>query len=239
MSLKFMVAFPFSGRYVAPEWALSIANMRYPRNCRHGHYATKGLKRDVARNTIARKALSEDAEYLLFVDDDTAPPLDTVSQLIQTLDTADDKVMVCGGIYTTKQEPIEPLVFQGQGLGPFWKWKYGEVFPCWGLGTGCMMIRTAVFKEISEPWFRDIETVEEADADPALYGNDRPDDFRMTDDLYFCKKVNDAGFTVLAHGGVLPVHWDQKGRGHTLPDDAYPVKDVPKGTLWYHQYKKD
>lgn len=235
--LKLIVGMPFSGRYVSPEWALSMMNLRYPRNTRHGQFATKGLKREEARIKLVEKAIAENAEYLLFIDDDTAPPFDTVSQLMRELDTAGKDVMVCGGIYTTKTEPIEPLVFLDQGSGPHWNWKFGDVFQCWGLGTGCMMIRTEVFKHISKPWFRDIDSIEDVGSDTQVFGKDgKPDTFYMTDDLYFCQKVNDAGFKILAHGGVLPVHWDQKGRGHVLPDDAYPVKDVPPGVLWYKSY---
>lgn len=239
MSLKLVTGIPFSGRYVAPEWALSLMHLRYPRNCRTGQYAVKGLGREIARTKLVEKALSEDAEYLFFIDDDTAPPLDTISLLMRELDT-DPDAMVIGGIYTTKQEPIEPLVFMGQGKGPHWKWKYGEVFPCWGIATGCMMIRCEVFKKIPTPWFRDIDDIESVGEDTHVFGKEgKPDIFRMTDDLYFCKKVNDAGYKVLAHGGVLPVHWDQKGYGHTLPANAYPVRDVPPMELWYNQYKAE
>ena len=236
MSMKLVVGIPFSGRYVPPEWAMSLMHMRYPRNCRTGHYATKGLIRDEARNKLVEKAISEDSQYLLFIDDDTAPPMDMVTKLMQELDTRDEDTVVCAGIYTTKTEPYEPLVFMGHGTGPHWKWKFGDVFPCWGIATGCMMIRTSVFKRISKPWFKDIDCIEDV-TEPEVFGKDgKPDVFRMTDDLYFCKKVADAGLTILAHGGVLPVHWDQKGRGHVLPDTAYPVKDVPASELWYKQY---
>ena len=237
MSVKVITSIPFSGRYVAPEWALSMMNLRYPRNARHGVYVTRGLERQVARTKLVEKAIAEHSEYVFFVDDDTAPPFDAVSQLIRELDVADKTVMVCGGIYTTKQDPIEPLVFLDQGSGPHWKWKFGDVFRCWGLGTGCMMIRTEVFQHLPKPWFRDIGSIEDVGEDTQVFGKDgKPDDFCMTDDLYFCKKVNDSGFTVLAHGGVLPVHWDQKGTGHVLPDESYPVKDAPAGALWYKQY---
>src|SRR3990167_9697556 len=103
MALKFITAIPFSGRYVPPEWALSMINLRYPRNARHGFYATKGLQRDVARDMLIQKSITEESEYVFFVDDDTAPPLDAPSLLTQVLDTSDPDVMVCGGIYTTKQ----------------------------------------------------------------------------------------------------------------------------------------
>ena len=239
MSVKLIIAFPFSGRYVSPEWALSMTNLKYPHGLQYGQYATKGMIRDAARNAIVRKALAEDAEYVLFIDDDTAPPPDAVSLLMRELETRDPSAVVCAGIYCSKTQPNEPLVFKRIGDGPYWKWKFGEIFPCEGIATGCMLIRTSVFAAIPEPWFRDIHSIEDVE-DPAVFGGEAvPNEFRMTDDLYFCRKVVDAGFTILAHGGVLPVHWDQTGHGHTLPDDAYPVKDAPVGALWYkHYYQK-
>lgn len=235
-NLKLVVAIPFSGRYVAPEWAMSMMNLRYPQNATHGQFVTKGMPRQDARVALVDRALTEGAEYIFFVDDDTSPPFYAISKLLQVLDTSDKDVMVCGGIYTTKQDPIEPLVFLDQGSGPHWKWKFGDVFPCWGLGTGCMLIRTEVFKHIPKPWFRDIYSIEDVGEDNVFAPGVKPDSFSMTDDLYFCKKVNDAGFKVIAHGGVLPVHWDQQGTGHVLPDDAYPLKGLPDGALWYKQY---
>lgn len=238
MSVKLLLALPFSGRFVSPAWALAMMNLRYPHNMRHGQFATIRMERDAARNMLVEKALSEDAEYLLFVDDDTAPPFDTVSKLMRELEIRDENTVVCAGIYTNKSEPLEPLVFMDHGAGPYWKWKFGDVFECWGVATGCMLIRTSVFKKIPKPWFKDINDISEVD-DPSLFGKDgKPDVFRMTDDLYFCKKVRDAGFKILAHGGVLPVHWDQKGVGHVLPDDAPPVKDIPESDLWYKVFKK-
>ncbi len=236
MAVKLLLGFPFSGRFVAPAWALSMMNLKFPHGMRLGQYASMGLKRDEARNKLVEKAIAEDAEYILFIDDDTAPPFDTVTKLMQELETRDKHTVVCAGIYTSKNEPIEPLVFMAHGAGPYWNWKFGDVFECWGIATGCMLIRTSVFKQIPKPWFKDINSIEEVD-DPAIFGPDgKPDEFRMTDDLYFCQKLSNAGFKVLAHGGVLPVHWDQTGHGHVLPDDAPPVRDVEPHKLWYKAY---
>lgn len=233
--IKFITATPFSGRPVVPEWAISMIKLRHPRGSRYGHYFTKGVKRDLARIKLAEKALSEGAEYLFFVDDDTVTPVDTLSLLLAELD-ANPNAMVCGGIYTTKQDPIEPLIFMGQGKGPHWAWKYGDVFPVWGIATGCMLIRTAVFNTIPKPWFRDITCIEEVGDDTHVFGDDGiPTDFRMTDDLYFCQKVNNAGHVVLAHGGVLPVHFDQRGMGHVLDGNSPPLRGIDPAEIWYNR----
>ena len=240
MAVKLVIAFPFSGRYVPPEWALCIAGWKFPHNCNCDLIAAKGLKRDVARNTLAKRALKVGAEYLLFLDDDTAPPNNALMSLMSHLDTVDDDVAVCAGIYTTKEDPVEPLVYKEQGAGPFWRWKYGEIFPCWGVGTGCMMIRLSALSKLPEPWFKDIGSVEQADESVANLMQDlQPgDSFVVSDDMYFCNKLNQAGFKIHAHGGVLAVHWDQNGKGYTLPYDSYPLKDTPPENIWYHGHIK-
>lgn len=236
---KLIVAFPFSGRYVPPEWALAISGWKFPQNTSCDLVMIKGVKRDVARNTLAKKAVASGAEYMLFLDDDTAPPPNTITALMAHLDTSDEDVAVCGGIYTTKSDPVEPLVYKGPGMGPFWRWKFGEVFPCWGIGTGCMMIRLSSLSKIPEPWFRDIPTAKDVDDSVKnLYDGDLTETFCMGDDLYFCNKLAQAGLKVHAHGGVLPVHWDQEGKGFVLPYGSYPLKDVPLDRLWYSNHIK-
>ena len=129
----------------------------------------------------------------------------------------------------------EPMVFAENGAGAFWKWKYKDVFPCWGLGTGCMLIKTAVFNKIPEPWFKTIHTRD--DAEPELLMNN-VNLFEMSEDLYFCEKLHRHGFKVLAHGGVLPVHYGPNGRYYKLHDRAYPMKGVPAQELWYSKYQQ-
>ena len=50
----------------------------------------------------------------------------------------------------------------------------------------------------------------------------------MSDDLHFCRKVTEAGYEILAHGGVLPLHIAEDGSQYHLPDDCYPVQSYMK-----------
>ena len=195
-----VVGLPFCGRPVAPEWAIALQSLNYPANMNLSISALKGVEVGEARCRIVQHALSIGAKYVFFLDDDVAPPYYAVRRLIYALEQADDNVMVAAGIYVNKQ-PVapEPMVFQEDGDGPFWKWKVGEVFECGSVGTGCMVIKTEVFQHLAEPWFK---TVNECDEESDIRK------LEMTDDLYFCKKVRDAGFKLIADGGVLCIHWD-------------------------------
>jgi cellulose synthase/poly-beta-1,6-N-acetylglucosamine synthase-like glycosyltransferase len=235
MKVKVAVTIPF-GRRVVPEWATQFANLSYPTNCRYAHLWAKNMKRDLARNTLVQQALDLDAEYVLFLDDDTAPPLMTPSALVSVLDQADENVVVCGGIYSTKTDPATPIVYKEPLSGPFWRWKYGEVFPCFAVGTGCMMIRASVFKALPQPWFRDIDNRDEADAMIlSATQDDGNGKFRVTDDLYFCHMLAEHGYKVMAHGGILPMHFDDGGTPHVLARDSYPLKDITT-PMWYDPY---
>lgn len=215
-----VVGLPFCGRLLVPDWALAFAAVNYPGNTNIEFRAIKGGEVGPARNEIAQHALDSGAEWLWFVDDDTAPPFFAPRKLIQDLKEADPDVMVAAGIYVSKQEYPEPLVYLDEGSGPHWRWKIGDVFECGLIGTGCMMIRVELFKHLPKPWFRTVDVVPDGLVDGELVMG-----ASYSDDLYFCKKVKEAGFRILADGGIVCVHWDRNTQTpYSLPKDSYPLK---------------
>lgn len=174
-----------------------------------------------ARDAVVEDALADGCKYVWFVDDDTVPPSDAARKLIVALEqerVRNSNVKIIGGIYCTKTDPPEPLVFQGPGSGSDYNWKVGEVFPCWGLGTGCMMIDAEVFRALPKPWF---------------VIKDEAHDFEG-EDLSFCRKAQEAGFKVKAHGGVLCTHWDVNAspyKVYSVPPDSPPYDHLRSGVL--------
>jgi len=208
---------------VVPEWAISLANLTWPCNTNIAWAPVKGLPRDEARNGIADETVRLGSPYLWFVDDDVQVPPDAPRYLLSTLAQAPDDVMVVGGIYTGKLDPPEPLVYvNGNGHGAHWKWKRGDVFECSAIATGCMMIKTEVFKHLEKPWFKDLDgetegwTIENKAVGARL---------NMSDDLYFCEKVQSAGFKILADTRVICSHWDvANDKVFDMPLDSYPMR---------------
>lgn len=176
------------------------------------------------REKLVEKALEFDCPYLFFLDDDTIVPHFAVQKLHYAL-VNDPDAMICAGIYPTKTDPPEPIVYKPQGAGSYWRWKEGEVFECDGIGTGAMLIDTRIFKSLPKPWFKEDLEVSEGKTTLLTSGKEVPivRDF-YTDDLYFCYKVRQAGYKILAHGGVLPVHLGQDGTVYSLPADSYPMR---------------
>ena len=213
------VGIPTRGKKVGFEWALSFFQQNYPLNTERNFNIVKGKPVDEARNQIVKNAMDWKAKYLFFWDDDVAIPPFAVRKLMYDLEQADDDVMVAGGIYCSKEDYPAPMVFKENGNGPYWRWKQNEVFECEGIGTGCMMIRMEVFKHLAEPWFKTVDEAPEPGSEVIMR--------RVTDDLYFCKKVTEAGFKIVGDGSILCIHWDYSSdppKPYVLPTDSYPLK---------------
>lgn len=183
---------------------------------------------DEALNQMTQEALDLGAEYILLIDDDTQPPPSVINDLMRVLETSDDSVMACGGIYTTRFDPPEPVVYMGWSEGAFWNWKVGDIFPCWAVGNGCLMIRMKIFQMMPRPWFKTIKTMDEVAQYPDLFP---PNDFPIksvcvSPDLFFFKRLEQMGFKCLAHGGVLPIHHGADGKKYWLPKNTPPTQGV-------------
>lgn len=217
------ICIPFS-RNPLPKWAISFKSIIDPMNATSQLLIRENWPRDEARNSLCEEALITGSKYMLFLDDDVTVRPDIVRKLVYEFSVADDDVMVIGGIYCTKDSSGIPLVFKHVGEGAFYKWKLGEVFDCDVLATGMMMIKTELFSHLTKPYFKDVDGVEEGFKYGLLPDNFQGIDFKMTDDAFFCHKVREAGYRILAHGGVLGMHWDSKGTAYLLPDDVYPIQ---------------
>ncbi len=192
-----IVGIPMSGRLVTPEWALTLACLTYPVGCTRQLGIIKGKPIDEARNDICEIAIAQKAKYIFFLDDDVVPPVDCVKQLYPLLER-NQQAMVAAGTYSPKSDPPEPMVYRKLGMGTSYDWKKGDIFEVAGVPTGCMLLRVEYLEKIPKPWFKTIME-DESDATNKL---------EITDDLYFCKKVAEAGFKIIFHGGVLCSHWD-------------------------------
>ena len=219
-----VLAMPFANRNgdqtkgcrpVQPEWALALAVQSYPLNVNVQMMFIKGKEVGSARDAMVRQAMEIRAKYIFFLDDDVQIPSFAIRKLVYDLEQADEDVMAIGGIYTEKAFPPEPLVFRGKGMGSFWKWKVGEIFPVDGIAGGCLMVKMEVFDKISSPWFFTSDELLTSGSAARKY---------QTDDLYFCDKVRNAGYRILADGGILCVHWGPDGTPYELAPDSYPMR---------------
>jgi SAM-dependent methyltransferase len=209
---------PFSGRNLPPRLLRAFSAVSPPMNTNVVQFETMGKPIDVARNFFAEQALAHNAKYLFFWDEDVLLPPHALRELMYLAEHY-PKYAVFGGIYCLKSQRPEPLVFRGNGNGPFWDWKVGEVFDVTGIGMGCTLIRTEVFKDLEKPWFKTVDNMEPA-LDNIHFGES------WTEDLYFCKKVVETGkWKLAAHGQLICPHIDvNTGKEYNLPTDSLPMR---------------
>jgi len=210
---------PWSGRPLPPELVMAFKNCGPPMNCNMIQFESKSTNIAEARNQFARIAKDHGAKYMFFWDEDVLLPVHALREMCFVMDNWDN-IGVIAGVVCLKTERPEPMVFKKRGDGPYWDWKVGEVFEVeGGFGLGCSLVRTAVFDDIEEPWFRTISDRSQF-LDNIPYGED------WTEDLYFCRKVFETKkWRLVCHGQLLCPHVDiRTGKKYELPLDSKPMR---------------
>lgn len=130
-----------------------------------------------ARNGLVRAGLNNGADYICFLDADMTFPPDVIHRLY--LNSKD----ICGVLYRGRLKPHPHNVFYWnkdktriEQVTKSWKIPEARLVEVDGVGTGVILIRSKVFKELGKPWF--------------FYGDDR------SEDIMFCEKARRAGFKV-------------------------------------------
>ncbi len=211
-----VLGIPVLRRPVSLEWAMAWKQLTPPINFNTNFHIVQGKPIADARNEIVEFALNVGAKYLFFLSDDVEVPPHTLRQLIFRMEN-NPEIGCVGGVYCSKSNPPAPLVFRGNGQGSYWDWKVGEFFQCSGLGMDCTLIRTSILEKLPEPWFKTVDNDSFMDGIPGAES--------WTEDLYFCKKVTDAGFGIFCDSSVMCTHDDvYSGKSWKLPKDSLPMR---------------
>jgi len=139
-----------------------------------------GAITDDARNEIAKAAISQNYDYIFFMDTDMVFPSGVLERFIEL---ADNREVVIGGLYNhrkdyrihaykwdiDKQEyrSISGHIDEDFDLNT-------DLYRVDALGTGCMLIPTSIFSKLEFPYFQ--------------YKYE--DGKRWSEDMYFCRKLN-------------------------------------------------
>ncbi len=198
-----VTAIPACGRMTTIRWGINLCMQYYPLSMAQNCMSVKGAEAGEARNQIVKQAQRLGSKLLYMIDDDVLPPTYAAQKLLFSMLNKPD-VMAAAGIVYTKSEIPYPLVFNNEGEGPYLNWKPGKTFEVPGfISTGCMLVKMEVFDKLEYPWFKSL---------------DYPD--KMTEDVYFCWKLMQAGYKILGHGGVICGHYN-----HSTRTVVYPSKD--------------
>jgi hypothetical protein len=179
---------------------------------------------DIGRNQIAVKALKAGNKYLLFVDFDMDFQPETVAALKNALDK-DPKIGAIAAHYIKWDGSREAMAhwktgveIEGKSEG---RWvtpeerdkrvakhiQKREIAEVDRFGTGCMLVRTEVLKDIPYPWFQ-------------LWFH--PEWGHVGEDVHFCWELKKAGYKPSCHfgapaGHIGPTLWMPTEDGKGMP----------------------
>jgi len=137
-------------------------------------------------------------KYLLTLEEDNMPPPDGLLKLFENMDKFD----AIGGIYWTKGEGGQPMIY-GDPKDPELNFRpqppVMDIQECNGLGMGFTLFKMDIFKDarIEQPWFK---TCQELDPQKGARV--------YTQDLYFFEKIKKLGYKVACDTRVKVGHYD-------------------------------
>lgn len=156
-------------------------------------YSNQLTPHATARNTLVEGFLKSGLEWLFFIDSDTVPPPNTLDEFSKY---KDDKVMtgitpiirgdkLCQNIFIETTDVVNPKPMDQKHIP-------SSPVIVVGCGASCLLIHKDVLQSMTFPYFRSIEF------ENGGY---------CSEDLYFCEKVRDAGYRILAVPEVICSHY--------------------------------
>lgn len=190
------------GRSLCPRFVSAVMALMRPMNqpC-FGPVFLSGMEVGQAFNSAIEMILGNPGlskfKYLLTVEDDNIPPPDGLLKLYESIEKFD----VVGGLYWTKGEGGQPMIYGNPNVTPL-NFVPQQVQPdtvqrCNGTGMGFTLFRMSVFKKIPAPWFETLQS-----------WNPNEGARCYTQDLNFYEKLIKAGGTVAVDNRVKVGHLD-------------------------------
>lgn len=138
-------------------------------------------------------------EFILFVDSDSVPPYDTLERLLAW------NVEVVGAVVCERFPPWK--VCAVKSMDPPARWMLADLprqglIPVPALGTGCLLVRRAVFDQLAPPWFQCGQIISDM----------------MLEDSHFCLRVK-------RELGIQPFLDASVRCGHVFEGVVWPGRD--------------
>lgn len=189
------------------SFMLQHMNWTPPLNVTLGYMYKTGMLSGAARNMMTLETLKyETTEYIFYVDDDMIiPPLGLYT--LYNLMEQNPGWGAVSGVYSTRNDPPEPLVYTEHGRGTSWDFEMGpgaSPTKIMGAGAGCLLARVAAIKD----WMK-------SNPDWPIWADSVEDGLpggRVTwgHDVRFVRNLTEAGWPCYVDGRVLCGHYDMK-----------------------------
>lgn len=165
--MKLCVGIPTTGD-VKTKTLFSVAKLlqKYP----EANLVTwEGCNVHQARINIVSEAIRGNCTHLLFIDSDMVFEPDALKRLLQR-----DKEIV-GVDANCRSLPLTSTVKIHDEEGNKIYTASDDLYECYAVGTGFMLIKMSVFQEIEKPWF--------------FYEQDKDGDMKVGSDMWFCRQA--------------------------------------------------
>jgi hypothetical protein len=193
--MKIAIGIPITNRLVDKDFFLSFAAMEKP-----AHYTLLAPSHEIyshaqdiadIRNDLVKQAAVAGADALIMMDSDQVYPENTIPQIIIGLSKYD----AVGAVVHRRYPPFNPLLLRGT-LGRYEKISdaecySGDLIEIDATGCGCIGYNLHVFEDIKPPWYELIPGT-----------NGKP----VGEDIRFCHKMRQAGFTIAADTSIQVDH---------------------------------
>jgi hypothetical protein len=130
------------------------------------------------RENLVKNAIDLRSDYILWLDSDMMFPSTTALRLL----SHNKEVVACN--YMKRSNPIKSVAYFKPGEWNGWIpiTDSDELVEAGGIGMGCMLMKTDLFRELEQPWFEFVWQSVSKD-----WGGE---DFKL------CKKLNELGYKV-------------------------------------------
>lgn len=193
---KILIGIP-TARYIEPQTFKAIYDLEVPDGFEVEFQYFYGYNVDQVRNLIANWTVNS-YDYLFAVDHDITFPSDTLRKLL-----AHDKPIV-SGIYRQRLEPqVIEIYDRNLRHVPYEQLHNNGLVQIGGCGFGCVLVKKEVFETVGYPQFVYHHAINHANT--------------FSEDLDFCKKATDRGYSIWADTSILCGHYGNKTFNVELP----------------------
>lgn len=147
--MKTLIAIPCMDQ-VPALFAQSLSTMRMVGECQIAFQI--GSLIYTSRDDLARYAMKEGFDYVLWLDSDMIFPEDFHERMLKTL--TENNLDILSGIYYKRKPPYSPVIFDKMQLkGKIWDYSWLEdvpdsLFEVGACGFGCVLLKTEVLMSV-------------------------------------------------------------------------------------------
>ena len=200
---KILIAIP-TARYIEAETFKSIYDLEIPDGYETTFQFFYGYQIDQIRNLIAEWVVNG-YDYLFSVDSDISFKSDTLKKMLE------HNVDMVAGLYIQRIPGTHQIeLYKHNDRGGFTNIRYEEIknkglVKIGGCGLGCTLIKGNVIRDIDYPHFVYHSAIDHAHT--------------ISEDIDFCRKVNEKGFEIYADTSIKCTH---KGAADYVIDETIP-----------------